>query len=76
VQIEQRFSRASECQDPHGAPPRREDSVYDTHIYQWFAERLAVALAVSKKMAENAGVDLSDALQLPIRANLKSYQLL
>jgi len=39
-----------------------EDSDYDTYIYRWFAERLAAALAVSKKMAENAGVDLSDAL--------------
>jgi hypothetical protein len=53
VQIEQRFS-PSECQDPHGAPPG-EEADYDTHIYRWFAERLAAALAVSKKMAENAG---------------------
>ena len=59
---------------PHVRPG--EDSDYDTYIYRWFAERPAAALAVSKKMAENAGVDLSDALQLPIRANLKSYQLL
>ncbi len=40
-----------------------EDSDYDTYVDRWFAERLAAALAVSKKMAENAGVDLSEALR-------------
>ena len=40
-----------------------EDSDYDTYVDRWFADHLAAALAVSKKMAENAGVDLSDALR-------------
>jgi hypothetical protein len=40
-----------------------EDTDYDTYVDRWFAERLTAALAVSKKMAENAGVDLSDALR-------------
>jgi hypothetical protein len=40
-----------------------EDPDYDTYVVRWFEERLAAALAVSKKMAENAGVDLSDALR-------------
>jgi hypothetical protein len=35
-----------------------EDSDYDTYVDRWFAERLATVLTVSKKMAENAGVDL------------------
>jgi hypothetical protein len=40
-----------------------EDSDYDTYVDRWFAERLAAALEVSKKMVENAGVDLSEALR-------------
>jgi hypothetical protein len=40
-----------------------EDSDYDTYVDRWFAERLAAVLTVSKRMAENAGVDLSDALR-------------
>jgi len=40
-----------------------DDSDYDTYVDRWFADHLAAALAVSKKMAENAGVDLSDALR-------------
>ena len=40
-----------------------EDSDYDTYVDRWYAERLAAVLTVSKKMAENAGVDLSDALR-------------
>jgi hypothetical protein len=32
-----------------------EDSDYDTYVDRWFAERLAAALEVSKKMVENAG---------------------
>jgi hypothetical protein len=40
-----------------------EDSDYDSYVDRWFAERLAAVLTVSKKMAENAGVDLSDALR-------------
>jgi len=40
-----------------------QDSDYDTYVDRWYAERLAAVLTVSKKMAENAGVDLSDALR-------------
>ena len=45
-----------------------QDSDYDTYVDRWYAERLAAVLTVSKKMAENAGVDLSDALLAICRA--------
>ena len=40
-----------------------EDSDYDTYVDRWYAERPAAALTVSRKIAENTRVDLSDALR-------------
>jgi hypothetical protein len=40
-----------------------EDSDYDTYVDRWFDDRLAAAVEISRKMADSAGVDLSDALR-------------
>jgi len=40
-----------------------EASDYDAYVDRWYAERPAAALTVSRKIAENTRVDLSDALR-------------
>ena len=49
------------------------DSDYDTYVDRWFDDRLAAALAIAKKMAESAGVDLSDALRDLQSAVVEAY---
>jgi hypothetical protein len=49
------------------------DSDYDTYVDRWFDDRLAAALVISRKMAEGAGVDLSDALRNLQSAVIEAY---
>jgi hypothetical protein len=49
------------------------DSDYDTYVDRWFDDRLAAALVIAKKMAESAGVDLSDALRDLQNAVIEAY---
>jgi hypothetical protein len=49
------------------------DSDYDTYVDRWFDDRLAAALVIAKKMAESAGVDLSDALRDLQSAVIEAY---
>jgi hypothetical protein len=50
-----------------------EDSDYDTYVDRWFDDRLAAAIEISRKMADSAGVDLSDALRDLQRAVIEAY---
>ncbi len=49
------------------------DSDYDTYVDRWFDDRLAAALVIARKMAEGAGVDLSDALRDLQSAVVEAY---
>lgn len=50
-----------------------EDSDYDTYVDRWFDDRLAAAVDIARKMANGAGVDLSDALRDLQRAVIEAY---
>jgi hypothetical protein len=49
------------------------DSDYDTYVDRWFDDRLAAALVISRKIAESARVDLSDALRDLQSAIIEAY---
>jgi hypothetical protein len=49
------------------------DSDYDTYVDRWFDDRLAAALVISRKMAQSAGVDLSDSLHDLQSAIIEAY---
>ena len=46
---------------------------FDDYVDSWYEERLAAALAMSKKIAASAGVDLSDALRDLQSAVVEAY---
>ena len=49
------------------------DPDYDTYVDRWFEDDFAAALAMSKKIAASAGVDLTDALRDLQGAILEAY---
>ena len=51
----------------------RSSNDFDDYVDSWYEERLAAALAMSKKIAASAGVDLSDALRDLQSAVVEAY---